>query len=221
MLLGVGALRWGSQVFFQAPVVGWREPGGSSADCTEGASLSPVNPVSIDGQAPFWDLELSFDNGLRAKLQMFRSCSEAMLEDADAGHRAVAGFKRCGYSVPTQLSFRELGGWGMGQRGLGPLLGEPAKYLPKERRQGPGKRCVCAAQTMPCFMGFQTPSPVGRPEPAPAKAGQAQNGAPRGSQGEATVPLNVSGTLASWLWIVFALVFSVPGRPEYIQRMGV
>lgn len=72
-------------MFFQAPVVVWREPGGSSADCMEGASLSPVNSVSIAGQAPFWDLKLSFDNGLRAKLQMFRSCSEATLEDTDAG----------------------------------------------------------------------------------------------------------------------------------------
>lgn len=63
--------------------------------------------------------------------------------------------------------------WG---RGLGSLLGEPAKYLPKERCQDPGKRCVCAAQTMPCFMGFQIPSPVGRPEPAPVKAGKHRTG---------------------------------------------
>ena len=29
----------------------------------------------------------------------------------------------------------------------------------------------------------------------------------------------VSGALASWLWLVFGLLSSIPGRPEYFRRM--
>lgn len=31
--------------------------------------------------------------------------------------------------------------------------------------------------------------------------------------------MGVFGTLASWLWIVFGLIFSIPGRLECIKRM--
>lgn len=49
MFLGVGALRWSNQVFFQVPVLGWKESRvGSSGDCAEECITEPCELVFTD-----------------------------------------------------------------------------------------------------------------------------------------------------------------------------
>lgn len=117
----------------------------------------------------------------------------------------VAVFK-CDSSVPIpstlQLIFLELGLLGCGRRGPSPLLGEPAKYLPKSGLQRKGARSqvsvvfVLPKQSHASWASKHQGLLRGRSQ-APAKSSgrKAQGWAPCMHPGEATLPL---GSLGHW-----------------------
>lgn len=162
------------------------EPGGVQ-ECLAGHC-----ELQADSREPLGDLKLSFANGLRAWPQMFQML-RGHGRGSDAGNSLLriggVAISKCLWSLgagpqhsPAHLPGTRAVGLGGSKRGWGSKR-PPAlcwvsqtniyqKQAAEGRCQFPGQCCVCAAQTMPCFMRSRAPEPWREARSqAPAKSG--------------------------------------------------